>query len=197
MMLFGNRRLKLQKQKPELQRHPSDSSYSSTATSSKSNHHRRRSSFNGWLSIGAESLDSDVRRKSSTTVTTDPLGVSWSSSSSALAGVDDVDTKDCSLLESSTGINGGADNNGGCVIDLIRQLSFSPSRKIKKRTDTAETDVSSSSDNTFDLHHDHDTSHIGLDLDRIEALRRGSPSPLLGLQYLPGDANMYITMSNR
>mmetsp|Transcript_20227 Transcript_20227/g.31587 ORF Transcript_20227/g.31587 Transcript_20227/m.31587 type:complete len:193 (-) Transcript_20227:105-683(-) len=192
MMLFGNRRQKLQKQKPELQRHPSDGSYSSNATPSKSNHHRRRSSFNGWLSIGAESLDSDVRRKSSTT---DPLGVSWSSSYSALAGVDDVDTKDCSL-GSSTGISGGADN-GGCVLDLIRQLSFSPSRKIKKRTDTAETDVSSSSDNTFDLHHDHDTSHIGLDLDRIEALRRGSPSPLLGLQYLPGDANMYITMSNR
>lgn len=193
MMLFGNRRQKLQKQKPELQRHSSDESYSSTTTSSKAAH--RSSSFIGWSSSASKSLDSDICLKPSTSMTTDPLSVSWSSSgSSVLLGVECADTKDCSeeCQVRRTGVSGGAADKSGCVLDLIRQLSFCPSRKTKKRSDTAETDVTSSSDVFEPPHDDHDTSHIGLDLDRIEALRKGSPSPLLGLQYLPADGHMYM-----
>lgn len=192
-MLFGIRRQKLQKQKPELQRLSSDESdYSSAATSSKTTY--RSSSFNGWSSAASKSLDldSDVCLKPCASMTTDIL--SMSSGSSALEGVECVDTNDCSqeCKVTRAGVSGGADKSG-CIIDLIRQLSFSPSRKTKKRTDTAETDVTSASD-AFDPspHDEHDTSHVGLNLDRIEALRRDSPSPLLGLQYLPGDGNMYI-----
>ena len=189
MMFFGRQRM----QKPELQRLSSDESYSSTTSLSKTHH--RRTSFDGWssISIGSGSPNSDVSLNSSSTMATDPLSATWSSSGSyALSHHVDVDTKECSLKSkirrTDTGFDGEADKSM-CVIELLRQLSFSPSRKTKKRTDTADTEASSSTD-SFDSHHE-DAGPIGLDLDHIEELRRGSPSPLVGLQYLP-EENMYI-----
>lgn len=185
MMFFGRQRM----QKPELQRLSSDESYSSTTSLSKTHH--RRTSFDGWssISIGSGSPNSDVSLNSSSTVATDPLCATWSSSGSyALSHHVDVDTKECSLRRTGTGFDGEADKSM-CVIELLRQLSFSPSRKTKKRTDTADTEASSSTD-SFDSHHE-DAGPIGLDLDHLEELRRGSPSPLVGLQYLP-EENMYI-----
>ena len=183
-MLFGRQR----KQKPELQRQSSDESYSSTTSPSKTNHRRAALSINdeSTSSIGPASSSSDVslNNYSSTTMATDPLNASWSSSSSYALSHVDVDTKDCSVANKirSTCSTDEADKSM-CVLDLIRQLSFSPSRKTRKRADTADTDVSSSFD-TFDSHHEDNTSHNVLLLDQIEELRRGTPSPLVGLQYI-------------
>lgn len=90
------------------------------------------------------------------------------------------------------------------LLDLIRELSFStPSRprppKTKKRTDTAETEVSSSSceSSSSDPHPeerkgDHPSPIGHVDLQQVIDLRRASPSPLVGLQYLPDGNNMFI-----
>jgi hypothetical protein len=173
-MIFGRQK----RQKPDLQRRSSDESYSSTTSLSKT--HRRTSSFNGWSSIGAAGPSSDVSVKTSTTKATDPLNVSWSSSGSG--ALSNVETTCCSP-ESSIGhasLNREEDKSMR-ALELIRQLSFSPSRKTRKRTDTAGTASSSS----FDCIHKHNTSPIGLDLKHLQELRMGSPSPLVGLQYLP------------
>lgn len=127
-MLFGRQR----KQKPELQHQSSDESYSSTTSPYKTNYHRRALSFNdGWSSIGSGSPSCDVSLKSSTTMATDTdrLSASWSSSGSYALSHVDVDTKDCSV-ESKIGSKGFSDDEADkcvCVLDLIRQLSFSPS----------------------------------------------------------------------
>lgn len=180
-MLFGRQR----KQKPELQRQSSDESYSSTTSPSKTNYRRAALSINdeSTSSISQASSSSDVSLNSSTTMATDPLNPSWSSSSSYSLSHVDVDTKDCSVENKirSTCSSDEAEKSM-CVLDLIRQLSFSPSRKTRKRADTADTDVSSSFD-TFDSHHEDNTSHNVL-LDQIEELRRSTPSPLVGLQYI-------------
>ena len=183
-MLFGRQR---KQQKPELQRQSSsDESYSSTTSPSKTNYRRAALSISDEFpsSVGPASSSSDVSLNSSTTMATDPLNASWSSSSSYALSHVDVDTKDCSVANKirSTCSSDEADKSM-CVLDLIRQLSFSPSRKTRKRADTADTDVSSSFD-TFDSHHEDNTSHNVLLLDQIEELRRGTPSPLVGLQYI-------------
>jgi len=185
MFLFGRER-----QKPVLQRQSSDESYSSTSSSSKK--HRRTPSFNGRSSIGSEVSGSDVRGKSSTSKTTDPLRVPWSASGSgALAQVYVMDcSPESKIGRKILGGYGEADEHCLRELELIRQLSFSPPRKTKKRTDTAGTETSSSSE-TVDTHHKHESSPIGLDLKHLQALRRASPSPLVGLQYLP-DGNMFI-----
>mmetsp|Transcript_29550 Transcript_29550/g.44686 ORF Transcript_29550/g.44686 Transcript_29550/m.44686 type:complete len:171 (+) Transcript_29550:100-612(+) len=170
MKLFGR-----QRQHPELHRQSSDESYSSSTSPSKT--HRRTPSF------------SDASVKSSTT---DPLNVSWSSSGSG-ALLTQVDMVDHHWPESKIGsdcLGGGEEDKRSSlrVLEIIRQLSFSPPRKTKKRADTADTaDTASSSD----THDEHSTSISLLDLQHLEDLRRGSPSPLLGLQYLP-DGDMFI-----
>lgn len=190
-MRFGRQR----KQKPELQRQPSDESYSSTISPSETNY-RQALSFNvngdGWSSMGSGSRSSSggVSLKSSTTMATDCLSASWSSSGSYALSHVHLDTNYCSVESKirSTAFSEEADKSM-CVLDLISQLSFSPSRKTKKRTNTADTDVSSSFD-SLAPHYEDNTSHNG-----IEELRTGTPSPLLGLQYLPEyfpDGNMYL-----
>ena len=171
MTIFGK-----QRQKPELQRQPSDESYSSTESPSKT--HRRTPSFHGWTPIDSDGSDSDVSVKTSTTTATD---VSWSSSGSY--ALPQVDMMDCSP-ERKSGHENLADQEDKKVhvLELIRQLSFSPPRKTKKRTDD---------DTALSSPKKHDTSPIGLDLKYLQELRKGTPSPLLGLQYLPdGDVFM-------
>ena len=176
------------RQKPELQqRQSTDESLTSWVAKT----HRLMPS-NGWLSVGLASRSDDTM-KSSTTNPTDPLDVTWSSSSSVSSILSDVvDTKDCSAPESKVRRSLGGEEDKSGALELIRQLSFSPSRKTikKRRTDTADTAESLSSDSS-DPHHAHNTSPIGLDLNHLQNLRRDSPSPLLGLQYLP-DGNMFI-----
>mmetsp|Transcript_22723 Transcript_22723/g.38830 ORF Transcript_22723/g.38830 Transcript_22723/m.38830 type:complete len:173 (+) Transcript_22723:220-738(+) len=172
MKLFGR-----QRQHPELHRQSSDESYSSTTSPTKSKTHRRTPSF------------SDASVKSSTT---DPLNVSWSScgSGALLTQVDMVDHHWPESKIGSDSLGGGEEDKRSSlrVLEIIRQLSFSPPRKTKKRADIADTASSSSSSDTHD---EHSTSIGLLDLQHLEDLRRGSPSPLLGLQYLP-DGDMFI-----
>ena len=182
-MLFGRQR---KQQKPELQRQSSsDESYSSTTSPSKTNYRRAALSISDEFpsSVGPASSSSDVSLNSSTTMATDPLNASWSSSSIYALSHVAVDTKNCSVANRirSTCSSDEADKSM-CVLDLIRQLSFSPSRKTRKRANTADTDVSSF--DTLDSHHEDNTSHNVLHLDQIEELRRGTPSPLVGLQYI-------------
>ena len=60
--------------------------------------------------------------------------------------------------------------------DLIRQLSFSPSRKREKRTDNADGDGSLSSFDSSDTHRKNTMRYLR---------RCSSSSPLMGLQFLP------------
>ena len=103
-----------------------------------------------------------------------------------------------------------ADQDDKClrILDLIRELSFcsSPSEqlhKTKKRSHTEETVPSSSSSETSDPE-DHDEDNYDDDDDdddtspfdliavqQVQDLRRASPSPLVGLQFLP-DGYTYI-----
>ena len=168
MKLFGR-----QRQHPELHRQSSDESYSSSASPSKSKTHRRMPSC------------SDASVKSSTT---DPLNVSWSScGSGALTQADMMDHHWSESKIGSDCLGGGEEDKRSSlrVLEIIRQLSLSPPRKTKKRADTADTASSA------DTHDEHSTSISLLDLQHLEDLRRGSPSPLLGLQYLP-DGDMFI-----
>lgn len=84
------------------------------------------------------------------------------------------------------------------ALELIRELSFcSPPlpHKTKKRADTADTEETSSSSSEISDRpvcpeeaedRKHDESPIGLvNLKQLHDLRRASPSPLVGLQYLP------------
>ena len=190
MKLFGR-----QKQHPELHRQSSDESYSSTAPPSTSKTHRRSPSslfkFNEW-SLGAAQQDpgSDASVKSNAT---DPLNMSWSSSGSVALSSAYVmmDRRSDSTMRSDYCLDGGVeeDKRSTRALEIIRQLSFSPPRRTKKRADTADTASSSSSS---DADYEDSTSSMGLlDLQQLEDLRRGSPSPLLGLQYLP-DEQLFI-----
>lgn len=190
MKLFGR-----QKHHPELHRQSSDESYSSTAPPSTSKTHRRTSSlfsFNEWSS-GAAHPDpgSDASVKSSAT---DPLNISWSSSGSVGAlspPPSDVMWADSTIRRSDCLDEGGdvEDKRSSRALEIIRQLSFSPPRRTKKRADTADTadTASSSSSSDTDGLHDDSTTIGLLDLQHLEDLRRGSPSPLLGLQFLQDD----------
>jgi len=180
VMLFGKQR---RQKKPELQRRASDESNSSSTTTSPSKTHRRTSSFNGWTSIGPYGSDSDVSVKSFTANATDPLNVSWSSSGSGSLQVEVEMDYSPESAESKSGskhnLADDGDNKSVCALELIRQLSFSCSPpKTKKRTDIASPKK-------------HGTSPIGLDLKYLQELRNDSPSPLVGLQYLP-DGNIFI-----
>ena len=186
MKLFGR-----QKQHPELQRQSSDEScHSSTALPSKCKTHRRAPSFtfHEWSPMGGRqgSGSSDASVKSSRSNYTDPLDVSWSSScSGALSQVDMVmdrwlpESKSKSEERDGGSVDHVEHKRSSCPLEIIRLLSFSPT---KKRADTADTASSSSSSDTA---HEDSTRMGLLVLQQLEDLRRGSPSPLLGLQYLP------------
>ncbi|KAK1735918.1 hypothetical protein QTG54_013365 [Skeletonema marinoi] len=172
-----------------MQRRSSDESYSSATSSSKT--HRRSSSFNGngLSSLGSESpgSGSDTSMKASATKAKHPRSASWSSGISALFRSDMTDCSPESKMIRRTTLGDGEDNTF-CAFELIRQLSFSPTQKTKKRTNTAETEPSSSFDSSDTHHPKQNTSPIGLDLDldldfAQHDLRR-SPSPLLGLKYI-------------
>ena len=188
-MLFGRR-----KQHHELQRQSSDESYSSIKSTSKSRSHRRMSSFTfGRRSDGRGGFDSDISVRSSTSTTnvTDPLNESWSSSGSGVLSLDMGSWEEQKIGRDF--LDGQEVHGSSLELEIIRQLSFSPPREMKKRTDTAETAgtaASSSSASSSGTHEEYGV-HVGLDLQHLEDLRRGSPSPLLGLQYLP-DENIFI-----
>ena len=181
---------KQKRQKPELlQRQSTEESYSSVTSPAKN--HRRTPSWTG-------SCHSEYSSKSSATVATNPLDVSWrydnDSSGTLSQGVDYLsNNKDECPSKGYAGLGSGSEDKSTRVMELIRQLSFSPSRKTKKRSNTAETEASSSCDSPdAEADYEHTKSaFVGLDLDLIEELRKGTPSPLMGLKYLP-DGDMYI-----
>lgn len=193
-----------------LQRQPSDESCSSsTSTAAPSKTHRRTPSVSGPLSIGvAESLCADVRTCS------DITAMSWSSTGSNNDdySYDEIDTNDHHSQErrrrrrrgcqSSLDEKGDNSMNADDLEELIRQLSFSPSRTTKKRTDTAETYTSMSSNlshtsmssdlsnasmssDLSNTHQKHDNSHPdGLQFGNSPSMRRCPSSPLMGLKYI-------------
>ena len=169
-----------------MQRQSSDESYSSPNSSPKTHH--RSSSFNGMPSLDFGSSDSISIKSAPTKEAENPLSVSWSSVTIPSSRADMADCSPESKMISRKTLGGGEDASFR-VLELIRQLSFSPIRetKTKKRTNTAETEVGSSFDSdSSDRHHILIGLDLELDLDLREAhpLRR-SPSPLLGLKYLP------------
>ena len=172
----------------------SDESYSSPTSSPKK--HRRSSSFNGMASLGFGSSDSNISTKSSPIKNDNPLHVSWSKSAiaSLCAGMTDC-SPESKMIRRKT-LDGGEDTSF-CAFELIRQLSFGPTQKTKKRANTAETELASSFDSDS---YDRNPIAIGLDLeldlDMVIDLKqphplRRSPSPLLGLKYLP-EEDMFI-----
>ena len=80
---------------------------------------------------------------------------------------------------------GDEEDKSFCAFELIRQLSFSPTQKTKKRSNTDETEASSSDSS--------DRHSIDLDLDSLKQMHplSRSSSPLLGLKYLP-DGDTFI-----
>lgn len=167
-------------------------SYSSATSTSPSKTHRRSSSLiSGSSSIRLESSDGNIRMKLSHTTKADNpllrcLRASWSSAISA-SSRSSAYKADCSHESKMTRCNTlcGKEDRTFCAFELIRQLSFSPPRKTKKRANTDETDASSS----FDLSESDSRHSIDLDLDLDIDLKQAnpssrSPSPLLGLKYL-------------
>mmetsp|Transcript_32964 Transcript_32964/g.67369 ORF Transcript_32964/g.67369 Transcript_32964/m.67369 type:complete len:228 (-) Transcript_32964:80-763(-) len=202
MMTFGVRQRQTPQPQWQYQRQSSDESYSSNTSPSKT--HRRTSSFIGLMGSGASG--SDARSKSTNTAM-DPLNMTWSSQGSvALSQVPMMDCYSPSSKSERKFLGGEEDERCLRALELIRELSFcSPPRahKTKKRTNTAETCETSSYSSDASDHsapasdpepedHHHETSPIGLvDLQQLHDLRRASPSPLVGLQYLP-DGYSYI-----
>ncbi len=183
-----------------MQRQSSDESYSS-ATSPETHRRSSSSSFNGMSYLAFGSSDSNISSKSSPSPTKahsplsvsahSPLSVSWSS--------DTIASSSESKMPRRKTVCGG--ETGFCAFELIRQLSFCPIQETKKRADTAETEVGSSFDSVssdrhpigldldFDMELDFDVD-LDMDLKEAHSLRR-SPSPLLGLKYLP-EEDMFI-----
>lgn len=181
---------------PELfQRRTSEDSYLSNKSPSKT--HRRTSS--GWLSVGvfSKSIGGDVSKMSSAAINAtapDSLNMCWSSN-----GIDTfiplhVDTNNDYSQERKSGGQalgrGSGEREGRSMSaheleDLIRQLSFSPSQQTKKRTDTADTDASSSSFDSSDYKHIMSSVGVELKHEEYSYLRRCPSSPLMGLKYLP------------
>ena len=173
-----------------MQRRSSDDSYSSATSPSKT--HRRSFSFNGLSSLGSlesPGSGSDTSMKASPTKENHLRSASWSSGISASSCADMTDCSPESKTIRRKTLGDGEDNTF-CAFELIRQLSFSPTQKTKKRANTAETEASSSFDSS-DTNRKHPIGlDLDLDLEQMYDLRR-SPSPLLGLQYLP-EENMFI-----
>lgn len=167
---------------PELERRTSVESYSSNSSSTI----HRRTQSSGWFSIDVlKILRDDVSKMSSTAndaATTDPLNLCCNSNFRDMFLPLNVDTKDYSPERKIRRQSTCSDETGERSLspheleDLIRQLSFSPSRKREKSTDTADGDGSLSSFDSSDTHCKN----------TIRYLRRcSSSSPLMGLQFLP------------
>eukprot|EP00986_Skeletonema_menzelii_P012565 scaffold6975_cov83-Skeletonema_menzelii.AAC.22 len=181
-----------------MQRQSSDATtyYSYSSATSPSKTHQRIFCFVSSLSLGLGSpnTDSDISLKSSPTNADDLLRESWSSGISASSRADMTDRSAESKLTRRKTLGGEEEDRTFCdAFELIRQLSFSPTQNTKKRSNTDETVEASSS---FDLS-ESDSRHsinpdldIDIDLKQAHPLRR-SPSPLLGLKYLP-DGDMFI-----
>ena len=188
--------------KPHLyQRQSSDESYSSNTSPSKT--HRRTSSSIGFMMWSEEGLGGSDRSGEikSTNAAMDPLNMTWSQSGSVgLSQVPMMDSHSSSPSKSEHKFLGDdheeEDESVLRALELIRELSFCSSplpHKMKKRADTAETEeISSHSSEESDrrmeevVDRKHDESPIGLvNLKQLHDLRRASPSPLVGLQYLP------------
>mmetsp|Transcript_6134 Transcript_6134/g.9567 ORF Transcript_6134/g.9567 Transcript_6134/m.9567 type:complete len:197 (-) Transcript_6134:138-728(-) len=180
------------------QRQTSEDIYSSKNSPRKT--HRRTPS--GWLTISvSKSTEGDVSHMSSTANddanATDALNMCWSSSGSdTFLPLHYLDTNnDYSQERKSEGqaLGRGSDERDGRSMsaheleDLIRQLSFSPSQETKKRTNTADTDTSSSSSyDSPDMHDYKQTmSPVGVEFKDVGYLRRCPSSPLMGLKFLP------------
>lgn len=194
----------LEARKAHYQRQSSDESYSSTTSPSKT--HRRTSSFIGQMGSGVDDLTSASFR----TMHMNPVELVLSQVPPMMDCCSPPVQSECCKHKPHEEEEVEDDS----LLELIRQLSFSPPRpsahKTKKRTNTAETcetftgadtetDVSSSemSDLTQEEEHnsfeeEDDNRPIGLvDLQQLMDLRMASPSPLVGLQFLP-DGYSYI-----
>eukprot|EP00986_Skeletonema_menzelii_P012567 scaffold6975_cov83-Skeletonema_menzelii.AAC.24 len=174
-----------------LQRRSSEESYSSATSPSKT--HRRSSSEIrlSSLGFGSPDTDSDISLKSSPTNADDLLRASWSSGISASSRADMTDRSAESKLTRRKTLGGEEEDRTFCdAFELIRQLSFSPTQKTKKRSNTDETVEASSSFDSTDRHSLGPDPDLDIDLKQPHALRRSS-SPLLGLKYLP-DEDMFI-----
>ena len=92
------------------------------------------------------------------------------------------------------GHRGGKESNDSSLEleEIIRQLSFSPPRRIRKKNDTT-----SSPSPTSCASFQENGGCPNLDVPHLEDLRKcprsRSPSPLLGLQYLP-DESMFMKL---
>ncbi|KAL7499302.1 hypothetical protein ACHAWT_006923 [Skeletonema menzelii] len=175
--------LRQRRKAPELER---QSSAESCSSNSSSKTHRRIPS-SGWFSIGfSKIIGGDESSAANDATTTDPLNnLCWISSCCDTFLPLHVDTTDYSPERKSRrrqSIGGGSDEGEERSLspheieDLIRQLSFSPSRKTEKRNDTADAVTSFSSIDSSDTHYTHTMRYLR---------RRSSSSPLMGLQFLP------------
>jgi hypothetical protein len=184
--------------KLQLQRQSSDDTESSCCSRSKA--HRRTPPFIGAIQFGS-SEEEDAWRHN--------LDVSFRSAtggtSSSLVHKEDKCSPESKIhLKHRLGDDNDDDNKTLRALELIRELSFDSGTEPKRRAriDTSSTDRTSSSSecdtsSQTDTHHngtDHiDTSPIGLDLKLKHILqsRMDSPSPLVGLQYLPEMGGQY------
>eukprot|EP00986_Skeletonema_menzelii_P016006 scaffold13279_cov155-Skeletonema_menzelii.AAC.1 len=168
--------LRQRRKAPELER---QSSAESSSSNSSSKTHRRIPS-SGWFSIGFSKIIGGDVSSAANDATTDPLNnLCWSSSCCDTFLPLHVDTTDYLPERKSRrrqSIGGGSDEGGERSLspheieDLIRQLSFSPSRKTEKRNDTADAVTSFSSIDSSDTHYKHTMRYLR---------RRSSSSPLM------------------
>ena len=169
--------------KLRMQRRSSENeSYLSATSPSKT--HRRSSPFiavSSSIRLGSSDGKS-ISLKSSHTKTDNPLlrflRASWSSGITA--------SSRAHMTHRSSDSKVITHNDGSfSAVELIRQLSFSPPRRIKKkkRANSDETEASSLFD-ASDVRHSIDLDlDLDIDLKQTPPPKR-SPSPLLGLKYL-------------
>jgi hypothetical protein len=180
--------------KLQLQRQSNDETESSCCSRSKA--HRRTPPFIGAIQFDS-SEEEDAWRHN--------LDMSFRSAtggtSSSLVHKEDKCSPECKIDLKHRLCD---DDDDKTLRALIRELSFDSGTEPKRRAriDTSSTDSTSSSSecdtsSQTDTHHngtDHiDTSPIGLDpkLKHILQSRMDSPSPLVGLQYLPEMGGRY------
>lgn len=131
--------------------------------------------------FGCSDSYSNISNKPSPIKTDDPPSVTWSSRIIA-------SSPESKIIRLKT--LGGGEDTSSSAYELVRQLSFSPIRETKKRANTAETEVGSSSSSDSETSGRHssglDLEQLDLDLKQVYPLRhRRSRSPLMGLKYLP------------
>jgi hypothetical protein len=184
--------------KLQLQRQSSDDTESSRCSRSKA--HRRTPPFIGSIQFGSSEEEEAWRHNLDM-----PFRSATGGTSSSLVHKEDK----CSPVSKIDLKHRLGDDNDDDetlrALELIRELSFDSGTeepKRRARIDTSSTDITSSSSEcdtssqTYKHHNgtDHiDTSPIGLDLKLKHILqsRMDSPSPLIGLQYLPEMGGQY------